>query len=211
MKSSLYFRPEAIPSETAALGEFKYDMAWQKRGSGRCYDSKSGVGTIIGNKTGKVVACDIRSKDCRTCSYYNGRNMETPEHQCSKNWNGSSKAMEPDVGGCLVSDLESKGASVDVIRMDDDATTMAKIRRVVDHPVTKWSESNNSRKNLGTSLFNLREKHKCLTPKVVEFFQTCYSCSVAQNKGKPEKLAVSLKQIVPHAFGEHESCDTWCR
>ena len=31
--------PAQIPS-----GEFKYDMEWQKRGSGRCDDSKSWVG-----------------------------------------------------------------------------------------------------------------------------------------------------------------------
>ena len=35
-------------------GIFKYDMGWQKRGSGRSYDSKSG------NNTGKMCAFGVR-------------------------------------------------------------------------------------------------------------------------------------------------------
>jgi len=42
----------------------KYDMGLQKPGSGRCYDSKYGVGILIGSRTGKICAYDIRSKDC---------------------------------------------------------------------------------------------------------------------------------------------------
>ena len=43
--------------------EKKYDMGWQKRGSGQAYDSKSGVGTVIENRTGKICAYGIRSKN----------------------------------------------------------------------------------------------------------------------------------------------------
>ena len=32
-------------------GAIKYDMMWPKRGSGRNYNSKAGVGTIFGTKT----------------------------------------------------------------------------------------------------------------------------------------------------------------
>lgn len=89
-------------------GAFNYDMVWQKGGSGCCYDSKSGVGAMFGNNSGKSVAYDVRSKDCRKCTYYNNKGQSPPDHICSKNWNGSSKAMEPDVGSCLVQEVESK-------------------------------------------------------------------------------------------------------
>jgi hypothetical protein len=46
----------------------KYDMGWQKRSSGRKYDSRSGVGTMIGEKTGKILGCGVRIKDCRMCT-----------------------------------------------------------------------------------------------------------------------------------------------
>ncbi|XP_052281312.1 uncharacterized protein LOC127878826 [Dreissena polymorpha] len=94
-------------SDQTAKGQFKYDMGWQKRGSGRSYDSKSGVGTLIGNRAGKVCAYGARIKDCKTCNYHKGKGP-VPKHQCFKNWNGSSKAMEADVGGELVEEFEKK-------------------------------------------------------------------------------------------------------
>ncbi|KAL4229161.1 hypothetical protein ACF0H5_012199 [Mactra antiquata] len=45
----------------------KYDMGWQKRGSGRAYDSKSGVGTLMGNNSGRICAYGVRMSDCRMC------------------------------------------------------------------------------------------------------------------------------------------------
>ena len=87
----------AKETDASQYSEFKYDMGWQKRGAGRAYDSKSGVGTLIGNRTGKICAFGVRSKDCRMCSYHMSKGDAPPEHDCSENWNGSSKAMEPDV------------------------------------------------------------------------------------------------------------------
>ncbi|VDI05464.1 Hypothetical predicted protein [Mytilus galloprovincialis] len=71
--------------------KIKYDMGWQKRGSGRKYDSMSGVGVAIGNETGKVLEREIRSKNCRTCSYWEGKGTEAALHDCPRNWYGTSK------------------------------------------------------------------------------------------------------------------------
>ncbi|VDI58961.1 Hypothetical predicted protein [Mytilus galloprovincialis] len=66
--------------EDVSLVTVKYDMGWQKRGSGRKYDSKSGVGTLIGDQTGKVVGRGIRSSDCRV--YLLGsKTFEPQEHK----------------------------------------------------------------------------------------------------------------------------------
>jgi hypothetical protein len=203
-----YFSEEQI-DQTPSLA-VKYDMGWQKRGSGRCYDSKSGAGTMFGNKSGKVLTYDIRSKDCRKCSYYMNKGNVTPKHNCSKNWEGSSKAMEPDVGSCLVQEVEANNVQVAVLIMDDDATTMAKIRNAVSHPITKWSDMNHTKKHLGNSLYNLQKSYKCLSTKVIQWLQKCFSYSVIQNKGDPNKLAAALKTIVPHAYGEHDNCESWC-
>lgn len=81
---------------------------------------------MIGNQSGKIVAFDVRSKDCRKCTYCAAKGVSIPEHDCSKNWNGSSKGMEPDVGACLVESLEKQGVTVSTMIMDDDCTTMAK-------------------------------------------------------------------------------------
>ncbi|XP_076082639.1 uncharacterized protein LOC143053746 [Mytilus galloprovincialis] len=43
------------------------DAAWQRRGSGRSYDSLTGHCSMIGSKTGKVINYKWRSKACRIC------------------------------------------------------------------------------------------------------------------------------------------------
>ena len=79
----------------------QYDMGWQKRGSGRKYDSMSGVGTMIRHYTGKIINHGVRSKTCRTCTSWSNKNVGPPEHDCSKNFLGTSKAMKADVGATL--------------------------------------------------------------------------------------------------------------
>jgi DNA polymerase III epsilon subunit-like protein len=194
------------------MGQFKYDMGWQKRGAGRAYDSKSGVGTMIGNLSGKVCGFGVRSKDCRKCTYHINKGQFPPDHKCSKNWDGSSKSMEPDVAAQVVMNIEqNKNVQVGVLIMDDDTTTASKLRETLNHSFVKWSDMNHTRKHLGNSLYALQKKHKCLTTKVIQYIQKCFSYAVAQNKNNSEGLAKALNQIVPHAFGLHENCnDTWC-
>ena len=190
--------------------EMKYDMGWQKRGSGRCYNSKSGVGTVIGNRTGKICGYGVRSKDCRTCVINQNKGLDPPDHQCSKNWEGSSRSMEPDVAVEIVKKIENS-APVGVIIMDDDCATMAKLRSVLDHPVEKWSDLNHTSKHLTNALYLLQKKHKPLTTRVIKYFQKCFSYAIAQNQGKPLECKSALHQIVPHAFGNHENCpERWC-
>ena len=89
-------------------------MGWQKRGSGRAYDSKSGVGTLMGNKTSRICAYGVRIADCRTCQRHQlkGDTETIPRHNCAKNWSGSSKAMESDAGVDLIKSVEMQGAKV---------------------------------------------------------------------------------------------------
>lgn len=212
--SSKFLCCSAVQSRatTPVSGAFKYDMGWRKGGAGRSYDSKSGVGTMIGNLSGKIVGVGVRSKDCRKCSYHLQKGQVPPEHKCCKNWQGSSKAMEPDVAAELVQEIEqNENVEVRVLIMDDDTTTASKLRETLPHSFDKWSDTNHTKKHLGNSLYALQKNHKCLTSKVISYFQKCFSYSVAQNKNNPEALAKSLAQIVPHSFGEHENCATWCQ
>ena len=159
-------------------GTFKYDMGWQKRGSNRIYDSKSGVGTMIGNETRRICAYSVRIKDCRKSQLFN-KGLTPPPHTCHKNWDGSSMAMEPDVGGELVKTVEAHGVDVDVIIMDDDATTMAPIRKDMNHNISMWSDINHTSKHLGEqSVFITKEtqiSHHTGHQVASEMFQICNS------------------------------------
>ena len=42
-------------------------MGWQKRGSGRSYNSHSGVCTAVGGYTRKVVHVDVKRRWCTKC------------------------------------------------------------------------------------------------------------------------------------------------
>ena len=166
---------------------------------------------MIGNNTGKICAYGLRLKDCRICVFYKNKGQDPPPHDCQKNWTGSSKAMEPDVGGELVKSIEKQGVNVDVIIMDDDATTMARIRQELDHDIVKWSDINHTSKHLANSLYALQKKHKSLSTNVIKWFQKCFNYALAQNRGNSAGCRQALLQIVPHAFGEHENClESWC-
>lgn len=67
------------------------DTCWQKKGSGRAYNSLSGVASLIGQKTGKVLHHTIRSGDCRVCNIANRKGEVPRKHKCSKNWTDQQK------------------------------------------------------------------------------------------------------------------------
>ena len=123
-------------SDGLAQGTFKYAMCWQKRGSGHSYDSLSGVGTIIGEKTGKICGYQVKSKHCRVCDSAKANGRETPAHDCSCNFEGSAKAMEPAAAVDIAKKIEQQGVLVSTLIMDNDATTIARLRQELDHSIT---------------------------------------------------------------------------
>ena len=44
-----------------------YDFGWQKKSSGKKYDSKSGHGFVIGAYTRKIIDCILLAKSCYKC------------------------------------------------------------------------------------------------------------------------------------------------
>ena len=116
--------------------------------------------------------------------------------------------MEP---GDLVQGYEAKGLHVDTLVMDDDATTILRIKQKLQWDINKHNDLNHLEKHVGGSLWALAKKHKVLSSGVISWLQTkCFMYAVTQNKGNPEKLREDLKAIVPHAFGEHNKCGDWC-
>ena len=144
------------------------------------------------------------------CSYHTNKGNVPPKHDCKRNWSGSSKAMESSVALDVIKEVEKENAEVSVLIMDDDATTMARIRDNISHKVTKWSDLNHTKKQLGNGLYSLQHKHKRFSNKCVQFIQKCFSYAVVQNKNQPEQLRKALAQIVPHSFGDHSGCHSWC-
>ncbi|CAC5424249.1 unnamed protein product [Mytilus coruscus] len=113
------------------------DAAWQRRGSGRSYDSLTGHCSMIGLKTGKVINYKWRSKACRICQRAEISGNIPRVHKCNKNFTGSAKAMEPDMVVDMVKESRSKGANITAIIGDEDTTTIARLRAKVDPTIDK--------------------------------------------------------------------------
>ena len=114
---------------------------------------------MIGAQTGKSIGYSVRSKFCNTCDESTRTGKTPKKHDCPMNWSGSAKAMEQNMIIEIMRKCNDSGASVDTIIVDDDTTTIAKIKQRVNPDIKKRSDSN--------ALYSLRKKHKTLqNPKV---------------------------------------------
>ena len=66
--SSWFHRQTAADSSGGSVSIVaSADTGWQKRGTGKNYNSLSGVGHLFGNRSGKFLAYSTRQKQCRVC------------------------------------------------------------------------------------------------------------------------------------------------
>jgi len=103
-----------------------HDMGWQQRGSGSSCSSQSGHALCVGAEKRKPIGFDIKSKLCSVCDTIHGKEGPVKEHECCKNWTGTSGAMEAKAALDMHVDLCDKcNTIVDLIVADDDASTRA--------------------------------------------------------------------------------------
>jgi hypothetical protein len=113
--------------------DISYDMGWQKLA--KTYNSLSGHGLMIGNRTKNVVAYQAYSKSCGVCERHSKKmlsqttiNSSTPDHRCPKNHTGSSKGMEAKAALDCANKvwLHSEiAAFIELICIDNNALTKA--------------------------------------------------------------------------------------
>lgn len=119
--------------------------------------------------------------------------------------------MESAIACDLVSSLMDMGYRVNTITMDDDTTTISRLQKNVDPQIKKHRDRTHVKKNFKNSLFDVKDEHKQLTTDMINYFVSCSSYAIAQNKDDEVTLASRLSSIVPHAFGDHNLCDaSWC-
>ncbi|XP_062599938.1 uncharacterized protein LOC134261526 [Saccostrea cucullata] len=188
--------------------ECSYDAGWQTRGAGWNYNSISGHGTLIGKQTGKILQYEIRSKSCSVCDHH-GEGV-IPVHQCSKNWDGSSKAMEPDMAVSMLHKMKDCGHPVQVIHADNDSTTLSTLK--LDFPeLQKKDDKNHIKKGISKKLYALAAKWKELKSQssVIPYLVRCFMYTLSRARTSDD-VREGLSQIVPHVFGDHAMCSDWC-
>lgn len=149
---------------------------------------------------------------CRVCDYHNRNKAEVPPHDCVKNWNGSSKAMEADMAASMVHNVKDLGTDVSVIHADNDSSTAARLK-IEFQNLEKRDDQNHVKKGLSKRLYNLSTTHKELKVSGVrDYLVRCVMYAIKSETSSTDNLKMALAKIVPHVFGEHTFCESasWC-
>lgn len=139
-------------------------------------------------------------------------NKTSKKHSCRKNWSGSSKGMESFLTINGLTTLKKKGFEVKRIIMDDDTTTFSRAKKSISPELIKGSDKNHVIKNMTNELYKLKPRHRSLTGKVISYLKKCVTYAVSQNHGNTTGVKSNMAAIVPHTFGNHDTCNpAWCR
>ena len=110
-----------------------------------------------------------------------------------------------------IQDLKNDGIIVEKLHLDNDATTLARAKQSFPN-ISKRPDKNHTKKGIANFLYESSKKHVILkNQEFTSYIIRCIMYAVEQNKGNATQISSSLRQIVPHMFGDHENCDTkWC-
>ena len=111
--------------------DWKLVMTWvaKRKGSGRAYNSKSGYGVLTGIKSENILSYETRVSNCEQYEVHKVTS-QVKEHDCMINWGGSSEAMASDLAVEMLVSGTTQKARISTIVMDEDSTTMAKIKKI---------------------------------------------------------------------------------
>jgi len=204
-----------------------YDMGWQVRSSGNRYASPTGHGLFIGAQTKKVLDSVVYNKKCGTCTkHYSrfGSYEDLKLHNCVRNYEGTSKAMEAQaLVEMLVRAPEKHNVSIAVIVSDDDSNGRAKAKHVsnggklptiIEEP--KFLADPSHRKRVfARAIYNLAaapKKTSKVTKGLAGHMKYCYGACIKRNRHLPaEELSQKVYNILDHVCGKHNGCDAaWC-
>jgi hypothetical protein len=206
-----------------------YDGNWAKRSYRHTYNSLLGGGWMIGLYSQLPIAFFTCNKYCAVCtSQVKKKTFE--DHDCSKNWEQSAKSMEAEIAIQCTLSLAKLGIKVAVLIGDEDTTTMAQIyKRLPDdlpgtghslRDIKKLSDINHIKKIFKKDLLELRDTKwkgkNILTEGAIDHLVHNFSFALKGNKDNLKGIEIALKNVIPHAFGDHLKCSTigsgdWCK
>ena len=112
-------------------------MGWNKRSSGNRYDSLSCHAFYIGCLSQQIICAIVTVKQCHICSLNELKGIEPPEHNCPKNYTGSSNAMEADAALTINEELyyeSQKKIALQCIILDGDSSMRVFLKHIINHP-----------------------------------------------------------------------------
>ena len=210
---------EGIPAISVTV-----DGGWSKRSHKHSYNAKSGVAVVIGNVTKKLLYLGVRNKYCSVCAVAANRGNPPKKHECYRNWDGSSSAMETDM---LVEGFKAAESmhGLRYMRMtgDGDSSVLPNIQASVcgwGKNVTKVECTNHAVKCYRTRLEKIVQdfpKYKGrgkLTQRAIKRLALGARCAIKMHsKSKDvEKLRKDLRNAPSHVFNDHTNCSvSFCK
>ena len=202
-----------------------YDMGWQKRATGRIYDSLSGHGFFVGCLSKNVVQYGLLKKKCSICNRQNNLSLSSP-HKCLVNWSGSSGAMEAALAFDFVIKIDEmfKGlVYIKEIITDDDSTMRAHLKNITnggklpDHILQAIFLADPSHrvkvmcKPIFAMVTNTKDPDKCKNVDATRI-KRYTSYYIRQNRSRPlVEFVANAKAPIEHLFNDHSWCDaSWC-
>ena len=96
--------------------------------------------------------------------------------------------------------------------MDDDTTTIHRLRSEVSTDIVKFSDRNHVVNAFTSDLYKLKKTNKSLRYNVIAYLKKMFVSAVSQCQQEPDRLRDRLKSITPHMYGEHQLSDPdWCK
>jgi hypothetical protein len=210
------------------------DMGWNKRSSGRRYDSLSGHCCLVGQRTRRPILKAVKSKFCRYCSAHARKQEESEQevivgnHVCPHNHDGSSGSMESLALVDMIKELWFKyHVAVDRIVTDDDSSMAANCRRsseqndkgMLPHPIKEpmfVADPAHRKKTLRNKLYKLlsQKKDDRLDLSAMDIVRLCknfiYYIRSSTNMDEDERVRKAAV-IYEHHFDCHDYCGNFCR
>ncbi|KAK4885602.1 hypothetical protein RN001_001873 [Aquatica leii] len=201
------------------------DGAWSKRSYRTNYSALSGVGCIIGARTKEILYMDVKNKYCYVCS----RSKRSKKHDCYKNWNHTSTAMEAMI---IAEGFQKSVATHNLIygRVigDGDSSVYKKLTALAPYGPTFIIEKIECRNHLlrnylnklaeilKNSTFPISQRKKITNINTLGRFRNAITKAIQYRKqetqpfaSKASSLQNDIKNSPNHIFGDHSSCDSY--
>lgn len=160
----------------------------------------------------KVLKTMVSHRTCSVCNWWRRARPGQPvrSHHCVKNHSGSARLMESTSGVTGVKEFLEEGTPIEYVEGDGDNTLISRLRSDLNINMKKRFDKNHVVKNIGKSLYALRnEKGVKLSKAVILHVEKCVKYAFAKNQGNVDGLRMNLKALIPHQFGDHSLCDAF--
>ena len=220
-----YIELGAIPDENGNIEiDVSYDGSWMSRG----FSSQYGVGAVIDCISGLVLDISTLSKYCHKCQFAPKQEpllsewKSSHEHECQKNYSGSSPSMEVGNATILWKRSVEHGFIYKTMMSDGDAKTILHLNSLNVYgdavEIEKRECVNHVSKRLGTALRKVKQTAKVggkgygkLTDTKITKLTNYYGKAIRSNTGDIEAMKRAIYATVMHCSStDKEPKHSWC-